>query len=72
VYCGDDTAAVVVIVFCVIVVPVSVLLTQIDGDVCAVDTKERAERDLLRMLVDQLDGDVFCDESEVGLLHHRP
>jgi hypothetical protein len=48
-----DTAAVTVVevVFSVIVVPLCVIVTVIYLDVCPIDTKELAERDLLGKLV---------------------
>jgi hypothetical protein len=41
-----------IVVFSVVVIPLSVLVTVIDRNVCAVDTEELAERYLFGKLVD--------------------
>jgi len=44
----------------------SVVITVINRDVCAVNEKELAERNLLGKLVNQFDEDIFRGEREVG------
>nr|WP_049995840.1 hypothetical protein [Halococcus sediminicola] len=63
-----QTAAVSVveIVFSVIVVPPSIIIPLVDGDVGAIDSIEFAERYLLGKLVDQRDEHVLGNESEVS------
>jgi len=60
-FCGDDTAAVavVVVVLRVNLVSISVPVTLFNGDVPAINTKDFAERNLVGKLIDQLDKDVF-------------
>ena len=52
--CSDDTAAisVVIVVFGVIIVPVSVIVTVINRNICSIDPEEIAGRYLLGKLVD--------------------
>lgn len=64
--CGYDTAAVVEVVFCVIVVPLHVVVTVIDRDIYPVDAEELVEWDLLDKLVNYFDEHVICDKFKVS------
>jgi len=49
----------------VIVVPLGVLITLTDANICPVDSAELAERYLLGKFVDFLDEDLFCNVFKI-------
>ena len=49
-----------------VIVPASVIITLIDGNVGTIDAEELAERNLLGKLMNQFDEDSFCDSSEIS------
>ena len=59
--CGHDRVAVVKVVFSVIVVPLGVLITLTDANICPVDSAEFAEQVPLGKFVDYLDEDLFSN-----------
>ncbi|MBX0287821.1 hypothetical protein [Haloarcula salinisoli] len=49
-----------------VVVPLSVVVTVINRDICPINAEELIERHLLGKLVNQVDKDIFCDKSEIS------